>query len=122
MYALFFSCYKKGKFPICSIGPSWPFTIGLMVFALMCLGFLICMLTLLDENQATFWWITVASITINLLLLFGGILGDPGVHQSTYLHYTKIWYNSGKNIFAEDSDGDEEAGRPSKRKEKEKRL
>jgi hypothetical protein len=86
-----------------------------MVFAAMCLAFLIAMLSVISSNS-TYYWIAVCSISVNLILLFGGIFGDPGVRDSTYLHYSKIWYQEGKNIFDEDSDGDEESGRPSIRK------
>ena len=33
-----------------------------------------------------------------------GILGDPGIKKETYLHYTKIWFSGGKELFTEDSD------------------
>lgn len=42
-------------------------------------------------------------VALNLFLLFGGILGDPGVKPATYLHYTKNWYSGGKDLYKSDS-------------------
>ena len=47
MSCFFLSCYKRGTFPICGIGPSWPFTIILLVFAILCgfyMGFMLSIL------------------------------------------------------------------------------
>lgn len=50
-----------------------------------------------------------AAIVINLLLLFYGILGDPGVKPQTYVHYSKNWYSNGKFSYtSDDSDSNEE--------------
>ena len=111
MYCLFLSCWKKGRFPICSIGPSWPFTIGLLAFAGMVLAFMVGMIFMLkDEGH----WMKNAGFTlvaINLYLLFGGILGDPGVKAETYLHYTKNWFSGGKELYTSDSDSNTEEDR-----------
>jgi len=44
MSCVFLSCYKRGTFPICGVGPSWPFTLILLVFAILCgfyMGFML---------------------------------------------------------------------------------
>ena len=89
---LFLSCFRKGRFPICSIGPSWPFTMGLLMFALFCLGYLLFMVSLIYETNFNLAVISVILIIVNLAFLFGGILADPGVHESIYLNYTKEKY------------------------------
>lgn len=52
MLALFCSCYRRGTFPICSIGPSWPFTFVLLLFAVFCLGFMGFMLSVLYKQDS----------------------------------------------------------------------
>ena len=104
MYCLFISCWKRGRFPICSIGPSWPFTIGLLIFAGMVLAFLVGMMMVLKDENGWMTKCAIFSIGLNLYLLFGGILGDPGVKPATYLHYTKNWYTGGKDLYTSDSD------------------
>ena len=79
MGCLFCSCYKKGRFPVLSLGPSWPFTIGLIAVAAIWGGFLGLMMFML-KNPVLFY-AALTSILINLSLLFGGILGDPGVYS-----------------------------------------
>lgn len=125
MYCLFLSCWKKGRFPICSIGPSWGYTIGLMMFAFMCLTFLIAMLINLSDKSGWMMKVSIAMIAINLMALFGGIFGDPGVKAETYLHYTKNWFSGGKDLFNNTSDEESEqvdeeavATRPKKRSNK----
>ena len=90
MACLFLRCYRLGRFPLCSIGPSWPFTIGLLVFAGVCLGYLLFMVSMLSDAGGTLRPIAAVAICLNLALLFGGICGDPGVKPSIYLHYSKM--------------------------------
>ena len=97
MYCLFLSCWKRGRFPFCSIGPSWGFTIGLLVFAFMIVAFLVAMNMMMEDESGWLKLISALAIFSNLALLFGGILGDPGVKPETYLHYTKSWYSGGKD-------------------------
>ena len=51
MWCLFLSFYRRGTFPICSIGPSWPFTIILCFFATFCLVFLGFMMSVLWKSE-----------------------------------------------------------------------
>lgn len=50
MTCLFLSCYRAGRYPFCGIGPSWPFSIALAVFAIFCLVYLGFMLDMLWKN------------------------------------------------------------------------
>ena len=43
----FLKYYYNGRTPLLSIGPSWPFTLGLLTFALFALIYFLWMLTLL---------------------------------------------------------------------------
>jgi hypothetical protein len=103
MYCLFLSCWKQGRFPICSIGPSWPFTIGLICFASMVLCFMIAMMYMIEDTAGYMRKVAGTCILFNLLLLLGGIFGDPGVKPETYLHYTKNWFSGGKDLYDTDS-------------------
>ena len=51
MMCIFCSCYRRGTFPVCSLGPSWPFTIILMLFASFCLFFLGFMMSVLYQSK-----------------------------------------------------------------------
>ena len=51
-------------------------------------------------------YIAIMCVAVNLILLFWGILGDPGISKATYLHYTKNWYSDGKDLYTQDSDDD----------------
>ena len=64
---------------MCSIGPSWPFTIGLLVFALFCLGYLGFMIAKVWPSNPNWCYPSIILIGVNLILLAMGILGDPGV-------------------------------------------
>ena len=59
------------------------------------------MLSLIYESNFNLALVSLALIVINLACLFGGIFGDPGVKEQTYLHYTKQKYG-GKQEVAED--------------------
>jgi hypothetical protein len=109
VYCLFLSSHRKGRFPICSIGPSWCFTIGLLCFAAMCGGFMGFMITMFRKSPYL-QWIAICSVVVNILLLFGGICGDPGIKKETYLHYTKAWFSDGKDVFTHDSDDEHASG------------
>ena len=56
MLALFCSCYRRGTFPVCSIGPSWPFTLVLAMFAGFCLAFMCFMLHILYKHDTYCKW------------------------------------------------------------------
>lgn len=65
-----------------SIGPSWPFTIGLMIFALLAVVYFFWMLSLLKNSNVYMHSIAVTLILTNITCLMMGILGNPGLPQS----------------------------------------
>ena len=76
---LFLTCYKQGRTPFLSIGPSWPFTLFLFVFALFIVGFFSFMLHMMKTKT---WWtlaIMITSMTINFGALLMGIFMNPGI-------------------------------------------
>ena len=104
---LFLSCYYQGRTPFLSIGPSWPFTIFLIFFGFFITGFFTFMISLLNRPDS--WKIStmVVMLSINWLLLFSGILGNPGIAQSIIDH--KLKQQLGKSDSAKKVDeGDNE--------------
>lgn len=51
--------------------------------------------------------LAILTLFINAVLLLWGILGDPGIHKATYLHYTKLAYSGKQEHFTDDSDEDQ---------------
>mmetsp|Transcript_4657 Transcript_4657/g.7907 ORF Transcript_4657/g.7907 Transcript_4657/m.7907 type:complete len:138 (-) Transcript_4657:731-1144(-) len=103
MYCLFISCYKQGKFPICSLGPSWGFTLILFLFAGLCMAYLgFMVLYAYNHQRYTACYMISSSVFLNIFLLCGGILADPGVDPSIYERYTMARYgNLNKKTEAE---------------------
>ena len=62
------------------------------------------------QKSPNLQWIATCGVVINILLLFGGICGDPGIKKETYLHYTKAWFSDGKEVFTQDSDDEHASG------------
>ena len=107
VWCLFLSCYRKGRFPICSIGPSWAFTGILLVVAIMFLIILGVMIGTISDANIFLKYFCIGTCALNLSLMFYTMLGDPGIKKETYVHYTKIWFSGGKDLFTEDSDDNE---------------
>lgn len=59
---------------------------------------------MLEDTSGVMKKIGYSAIAINLYLLFGGILGDPGVKSVTYLHYSKNWFSEGKDLYTSDEE------------------
>ena len=74
-----------------------------MVFAAICLGYLCFMLAMIQDSKRLLL-VAGASICCNLLLLFGGICGDPGVKPKTYLHYSKMKYQNDGEATSSDEE------------------
>ena len=70
----FYSKFKQGRKPLLSIGPSWPFTIGLLVFAFLCLFYFLWMLTLLKILDLKLRLAAMTVMFTNLGALLTGIL------------------------------------------------
>lgn len=62
------------------------------------------MINMIKDSNPICTYLGIALITINLLFLFGGILGDPGVKDLIYLNYTKERY--GKQSETEEVEDD----------------
>ena len=82
LQAYFLSCYRSGRSPILNLGPDWRFTIGLLCFAAMCLIYVLGIGWMAKTAPFKHKVISYCCIIFNLFLLFGGILGNPGVPQA----------------------------------------
>ncbi len=78
----FFKFFKNGRSPLFSIGPSWPFTIGLLTFAFGALVYFLWMLYLLRILDGKMKALALGLMLGNLAMLFAGILKNPGIPQS----------------------------------------
>jgi hypothetical protein len=76
---LFFKYFKHGRRPFLSIGPSWPFTIGLLVFAFGAFFYFLWMLTLLRVLDYRVKAMILALMAMNICMLLAGILKNPGI-------------------------------------------
>lgn len=79
---LFVKYYRHGRRPLLSIGPSWPFTIGLLVFAFGAFFYFLWMLTLLQVLDIRVKGIVLSLMALNICMLLTGILKNPGIPQS----------------------------------------
>ena len=81
IHCIFLSCFNKGRSPFLSLGPSWPFTLFLLLLACLILGYFCMMLKLAKDGN--YWHMLWCEICIfaNLLTLLGGILKNPGIPQ-----------------------------------------
>ena len=70
----FFSFYKYGRSPMLSIGPSWPFTIGLLIFAFVALAYFLWMLSLLKIIDPMIQTTAIIVMFTNIGVLLTGIL------------------------------------------------
>jgi len=71
-----------GRSPILTLGPHWAFTICLLFFAFMILFYFLLMLSMANDKEGWHMYISYTGIFINLCILFGGILKNPGVPQA----------------------------------------
>ena len=83
LICLFSNCYRKGLFPLCSLGPNWDITIILLIFALSVTYFLVWRHFDTGSNWYVFSF-SMLLIGVNLGMMFAGILGDPGVDEKIH--------------------------------------
>ena len=76
---LFLSCFYRGRSPVLSLGPDWQFVIFLLVFAGMILLYFLVMISIAKTANIYYLIFVYALIAINLIILIGGILKNPGV-------------------------------------------
>lgn len=62
-----------------SIGPSWPFTIGLLTFAFASTFYFMFLLTILNHISSLMKVIAVLLVMSNISCLLIGILKNPGI-------------------------------------------
>jgi hypothetical protein len=75
----FFSFFNQGRSPLLTIGPSWPFMLGLLTFAFLASGYFLFMLSMLTKTSGFIKSIAYGLIVLNNLLLFTGMLKNPGI-------------------------------------------
>ena len=83
LICLFSDYYRKGLFPICSLGPNWDITIVMIIFAASVTYFLVWRHFETDSNYIVFT-LSMLLIIVNLGMMFAGILGDPGVDEKIH--------------------------------------
>ena len=71
---LFVKYFKNGRKPFMSIGPSWPFTIGLLTFAFGAFFYFLWMLTLLKILDPRVKFVAISLMSFNIFMLLRGIL------------------------------------------------
>jgi len=76
---LFVSCFNGGRSPLISLGPSWPFTLFLLGFACMIFIYFCFMLSMAKRRDTFMFVLAEAGLVFNLLMLFTGILKNPGI-------------------------------------------
>ena len=82
IHCLFISCFRQGKSPLLSIGPSWPFTPIILIFAGMITTYFLCLIIYMGQNgNEVHLVICYIGVAINMLCLFVGILKNPGIPQ-----------------------------------------
>ena len=70
-----------GKSPFLTLGPSWPFTIFLLCLSAFILVYFLVMIKMANIEGICLI-LSYTSISINLALLFGGNLVNPGIPQA----------------------------------------
>ena len=106
---LFLSCYNRGRSPLLSLGPSWPFTIFLLFFAAMIVVYFLIMVSMAKNANIYHLSFVYSLIIFNILVLFGGILKNPGVPQTYIDRILKEKSGKGEDAEAESEEEDIEA-------------
>lgn len=78
---IFLSCWNRGRSPVLTLGPSWPFTIFLLFFGSMILVYFIVMLSLAKNPNPLMLALAWAMLGTNFGCLLAGILKNPGMPQ-----------------------------------------
>ena len=79
---LFVSCFYGGRAPLLTLGPDWPYSTFILLFAAMILAYFCVILHIVTESVGRLAWIQYCGIALNLGLLFAGILKNPGIPQT----------------------------------------
>ena len=81
IHCIFLSCYYKGKSPLLTLGPSWPFTSVLIILGILILFYFYIMLSMATKAMFLHKLWCQFCIGLNIFALFGGILKNPGIPQ-----------------------------------------
>jgi hypothetical protein len=79
IHCLFVSCYYGGRSPLISLGPSWPFTIFLVLFGVIIGAYFTFMLSMAKTKDSFMYILSQCGICFNVLVLLTGILKNPGI-------------------------------------------
>ena len=79
---IFLSCYYRGRSPLITLGPSWPFTSVLILLACLITGYFYMMIHISGAKADPWHMLWCKScIVANIALLVGGIFKNPGIPQ-----------------------------------------
>lgn len=77
---MFLSCWDFGRSPLLTLGPSWSYTLFLLMIGTMIFVYFIIMLKMAAIENIAYLIVAYTGIAINVVMLFGGILKNPGMH------------------------------------------
>ena len=63
--------------------------LGTLGFVSISISLMLGMVYMISDAHFSLKIIAVLTLMINVMVVLWGILGDPGVPEATYLHYTK---------------------------------
>ena len=103
IHCIFLSWYNRGRSPLLTLGPSYPFTAVLLLLACMITGFLELLLWESQDRphpMHKLW--CQACVGFNVILLFTGILKNPGIPQRLIDRLLKEQQGKGEAVEMED--------------------
>ena len=106
---MFLSWVKNGMVPVMSVGPSWPFSLLLFIFAGLAVIYVCFMLRIIWKNHTIGCLLIIGLCVLNIICLLAGILADPGVPIKIYHRYSKHYNFKLEPETAYQEEDDEEA-------------
>lgn len=92
MQCFFLSCFKKGRSPFCTVGPSKAGCMFMFCFGGFCLAYLFFMISIFSDKNPITFFISVILVLTNLIFFLCTMFGDHGVPTSVYERYYKLKY------------------------------
>lgn len=68
-----------GRSPLLTLGPSWPFTIFLVLIGMAIFLYFMLMIHAAGIENNVFGLMVYLGLAVNFAMLFGGILKNPGM-------------------------------------------
>ena len=68
-----------GRSPLLTLGPSWPFTIFLVLIGVMIFFYFMILIHACGIENNVFYYVMYIGLAINVAMLFGGVLKNPGM-------------------------------------------